>query len=111
MDSNERATYLLKKIWEDNDLDAVECFRTLIKNESLILYREKQEDLNYRPLFYHGEPIVHEYSLSPLAYEIDIKRLISLIGKMIQSDLRYTETFKIWNVAIIIQYIFIFYLV
>lgn len=81
MDSNERATYLLKKIWEDNDLDAVECFRTLIKNESLILYREKQEDLNYRPLFYHGEPIVHEYSLSPLAYEIDIKRLISLIGK------------------------------
>lgn len=81
MTINERATHLVKKIWEDVDLEAVEHFRNLIGNESIVLYREKPEDFNQRPLFYHGGPIVHEYSLQQFAYEINIGDLISAIGK------------------------------
>lgn len=81
MTTNERAAYLVKKIWEDADLEAAEHFRNLIGNESVVLYREKPEDFNQRPLFYHGGPIVHEYSLQPFTYEINIGDLISAIGK------------------------------
>lgn len=81
MDTNKRAISLLKKIWEDNDLNAVELFRTMILSEDLTLYSEKEEDFSYKPLFYRGEPIVHEYSLSPLEHRIDIERLKSSIGK------------------------------
>lgn len=81
MDANEKATNLVKRIWEDNDLNAVDLFRKMILNKDLILYSENEEDFNYRPLFYHGEPIVHGYSLSPLAYRINLERLKSSIEK------------------------------
>lgn len=81
MSINERAAYLLNEIWEHNDLNAVDLFRKIIMNEDLILYREKEENLNCKPLFHRGEPIVHGYSLRPLEYKIDIDSLKSAIGK------------------------------
>ncbi len=41
MDANKRAISLLKKIWEDNDLNAVELFRTMILSEDLCEFQSR----------------------------------------------------------------------
>lgn len=78
---NHKLAIALKSIWENNDLEAVEYFRLQVKEGKIALYRKDQEDFSYEPLFFHGEPILHKYSLSPLPYKLEIKQLISLIAK------------------------------
>lgn len=78
---NHKLAIALKSIWENNDLEAVEYFRLQVKEGKIALYRKDQEDFSYEPLFFHGEPILHIYSLSPLPYKLEIKQLISLIAK------------------------------
>lgn len=81
MSANDTLAATLKRIVEDNDFRAVDDFREQVQNKQLVLYSEDQENFDYTPLFYHGEPIFHTYALSPLKCEIGICQLLRKIGK------------------------------
>lgn len=70
---------ILKKIWVSNDIKAVEDLRTQFFSGSLTLYSKKQADFTYEPLFYHGEPILHIFSVEPDRYCMDLTQLTSLM--------------------------------
>ena len=80
MNLNDKLASVLKNIWDNNDLDAVSFFREQILNGNPTVYCEK-ENIGKERLFYHGEPIIHKYSLGPGKIKHNVKQLIPLIKK------------------------------